>query len=132
MSSTSRTVSARLGDLPQALASGEASPAATARSRSIPWGMDDLAVAGSHGFDIWIPGRRSVSNERLDRFADLIESVTRVLRAEVASIPGSLVEPKVDWGKGRSAPEVEKRQAPATQYQPSVDEVRQFRSVLAT
>lgn len=69
----------------------------TGRDREVAqhlMGMDDLAVAGSHGFDIWIPGRGSVFNERLDQFTELIESVTEVLGAELASIPGALVEPK--------------------------------------
>jgi len=57
-------------------------------------GIDDLIVAGSHGFDIG--GRRdaTVRYEAVTGFDELLSTVTDRLRAEVEPIPGALVEPK--------------------------------------
>lgn len=57
-------------------------------------GVDDLVVAGSHGFDIWSPGGGAIEREEGTGFADLIQSVTDTLREGVASANGALVEPK--------------------------------------
>jgi trehalose 6-phosphate phosphatase len=57
-------------------------------------GIDDLVVAGSHGFDIWSPRQGVISKDPAAGFEDLIAAVADRLRAEVGSIPGVAVEPK--------------------------------------
>jgi trehalose 6-phosphate phosphatase len=57
-------------------------------------GIEDLVVAGSHGFDIWRPETGTVEREEGAGFEDLVERVTARLREEVGSIDGALIEPK--------------------------------------
>ena len=57
-------------------------------------GIDDLIVAGSHGFDIWSPAGGEVQREEGEEFADLLEEVEARLREELGAIDGALVEPK--------------------------------------
>ncbi|NMI01711.1 trehalose-phosphatase [Pseudonocardia acidicola] len=57
-------------------------------------GIDDLVVAGSHGFDIWSPKEGTIQHDAASGFEDLIEKVTDRLRAEAGSIPGVVIEPK--------------------------------------
>src|SRR5436190_1657105 len=57
-------------------------------------GVDDLIVAGSHGFDIWSPHAGTIEHQGGGGFDALIERVTARLREEAAGIEGSLVEPK--------------------------------------
>jgi trehalose 6-phosphate phosphatase len=57
-------------------------------------GIDDLVVAGSHGFDIWSPEAGTVEREEGAGFAELLGKVTDRLHEEVDSVPGALVEPK--------------------------------------
>jgi trehalose 6-phosphate phosphatase len=57
-------------------------------------GIDDLTVAGSHGFDIWSPREGTITHDIASGFEDLIAEVTERLRAEVGSIRGVTVEPK--------------------------------------
>lgn len=69
----------------------------TGRDRAVVqqlMGIDDLVVAGSHGFDIWSPRKGSVFNDTVAGFADLVATVTDRLRTAVGSIPGAMVEPK--------------------------------------
>jgi trehalose-phosphatase len=54
-------------------------------------GIDGIAYAGSHGFDIAGPGFR---HEAGDGIPERIESAARALRRELAGIEGVLVEPK--------------------------------------
>lgn len=56
-------------------------------------GVDDLVVAGSHGFDIWTPQQGSISDDRVSGFLDLIAEVTDRLRDDVGSIPGCRSNP---------------------------------------
>jgi trehalose 6-phosphate phosphatase len=56
--------------------------------------VDDLVVAGSHGFDIWSPEGGRIEREEGTGFADLLESVTDTVREGVASVNGALVERK--------------------------------------
>ena len=57
-------------------------------------GIDDLVVAGSHGFDIWSPREGTITHDVASGFEDLIAKVTERLRAGVGSIRGVTVEPK--------------------------------------
>src|SRR3989440_1806101 len=57
-------------------------------------GLDNLIVAGDHGFDIWSPTGGSMQREEGASFEGLLREVEAKLRAELANIPGALVEPK--------------------------------------
>ena len=57
-------------------------------------GIDDLVVAGSHGFDIWSPQEGHIGTDPAAGSEDLVARVSDRLRAEVGSIPGVTVEPK--------------------------------------
>jgi trehalose 6-phosphate phosphatase len=57
-------------------------------------GVDDLIVAGSHGFDIWSPREGTLEHDAGGGFEELIERVTARVREEADPIEGSLVEPK--------------------------------------
>jgi trehalose 6-phosphate phosphatase len=57
-------------------------------------GIDDLIVAGSHGFDIWSPSGGTIQREEGGGFGDLLEEVKTRLREETGPIDGALVEPK--------------------------------------
>src|SRR2546429_6394397 len=57
-------------------------------------GLDNLVVAGDHGFDIWSPTGGSIQREEGASFEGLLREVEAKLRAELANIPGALVEPK--------------------------------------
>jgi trehalose 6-phosphate phosphatase len=57
-------------------------------------GLDNLVVAGSHGFDIWSPDEGTVEHDAGSGFEELLEEVKEKLREETAPIEGSSVEPK--------------------------------------
>jgi trehalose 6-phosphate phosphatase len=57
-------------------------------------GVDDLIVAGSHGFDIWSPAGGTIEREEGSRFGGLLDEVRERLRTETGTIRGALVEPK--------------------------------------
>ena len=57
-------------------------------------GVDDLVVAGSHGFDIWSPEGGAIEHQAAAGSEELLERVTARLRDELDSIDGALVEPK--------------------------------------
>ncbi|HZJ05352.1 MAG TPA: trehalose-phosphatase [Nocardioidaceae bacterium] len=57
-------------------------------------GVDDLVVAGSHGFDIWSPSEGTIAHDAGAGFGDLIADATDRLRAALGSVPGVVVEPK--------------------------------------
>jgi trehalose 6-phosphate phosphatase len=57
-------------------------------------GVDDLIVAGSHGFDIWSPDEGTIQHEAGEGTEGLIDEVEARLREEIEPIEGSLVEPK--------------------------------------
>lgn len=57
-------------------------------------GVDDLAVAGSHGFDIWSPEHGEIEHPRSLDFEALVSEVTERLTDEVGAIDGVLIEPK--------------------------------------
>src|SRR5947207_3883924 len=56
--------------------------------------LDNLIVAGDHGFDIWSPTGGSIQREEGSSFEDLLQEVEARLRAELADLSGALVEPK--------------------------------------
>jgi trehalose 6-phosphate phosphatase len=57
-------------------------------------GIDDLVVAGSHGFDIWSPDAGSIERQEGVAHEGLLAEVTRWLHDELDAIPGALVETK--------------------------------------
>jgi trehalose 6-phosphate phosphatase len=57
-------------------------------------GIDDLVVAGSHGFDIWSPEQGTIEHDAAGGYEDLLAAVTRRLRDGLAPIEGAIVEPK--------------------------------------
>jgi trehalose 6-phosphate phosphatase len=57
-------------------------------------GVDDLIVAGSHGFDIWSPAGGEIQREEGAGFGDVLDEVKERLRVETDSIEGALIEPK--------------------------------------
>jgi trehalose 6-phosphate phosphatase len=57
-------------------------------------GVDDLIVAGSHGFDIWSPTGGEIQREEGEEFRGLLQGVEARLRKELGEIEGALVEPK--------------------------------------
>jgi len=57
-------------------------------------GVDDLVVAGSHGFDIWSPEGGAIEHQAAAGSEELLERVTSRLRDELDPIDGALIEPK--------------------------------------
>ena len=57
-------------------------------------GVDDLVVAGSHGFDIWSPEEGTLEHEGSAGFEDLLQEVTTRICGEAGAIEGALIEPK--------------------------------------
>jgi len=57
-------------------------------------GLDDLVIAGSHGFDIHDPARGVVEHEASRGWEDLVAEVTERVRTAAAGIEGTQVEPK--------------------------------------
>lgn len=57
-------------------------------------GLDNLIVAGSHGFDIWSPEEGKIERDGDDDFDELLDGVKERLREEVEPIEGTSVEPK--------------------------------------
>lgn len=57
-------------------------------------GVDDLVVAGSHGFDIWSPTAGQIAHDVLDDFTGLITEITDLLRTRLAELDGVTIEPK--------------------------------------
>lgn len=57
-------------------------------------GLDNLIVAGSHGFDIWSPSGGAIQKEHGGEFAEVLEAVKQQLHEVMDPIEGALVEPK--------------------------------------
>lgn len=57
-------------------------------------GLDDLAYAGSHGFDISGPGGLRIEHEQGAAFSAAVERAAERLEAGLDGIEGALVEPK--------------------------------------
>lgn len=57
-------------------------------------GIDDLVVAGSHGFDIWSPDQGEMEHDAGSGFEELLDGINARLSDEVDPIEGAAVEPK--------------------------------------
>jgi alpha,alpha-trehalase len=57
-------------------------------------GVEDLIVAGSHGFDIWSPSGGAIQRLEGTEFDALLADVTAQLRSGLGSVRGALIEPK--------------------------------------
>ena len=57
-------------------------------------GLDELIVAGSHGFDIWSPSGGAIQRQEGGEFDALLAQVTEKLRTVLGSVNGALIEPK--------------------------------------
>ena len=57
-------------------------------------GLDNLVVAGSHGFDIWSPEEGTIEHDAGSGYEELLEEVKARIQEEVGSIEGASVEPK--------------------------------------
>ena len=57
-------------------------------------GVDDLVVAGSHGFDIWSPEGGAIEHQAAAGSEELLERVSSRLRDELDPIEGALIEPR--------------------------------------
>src|ERR1700694_2021286 len=57
-------------------------------------GLDNLIVAGDHGFDIWSPTGGSIQHEEGTSFQGLLQEVEAKLHATLSNISGTLIEPK--------------------------------------
>ena len=57
-------------------------------------GLDNLIVAGSHGFDIWSPDEGKIQHDAAAESGPLLEDVKNRLEDETAQFEGASVEPK--------------------------------------
>ena len=57
-------------------------------------GLDNLIVAGSHGFDIWSPEEGTIEHDAASGYEELLDEIKSRLREEVEGIEGASVEPK--------------------------------------
>jgi trehalose 6-phosphate phosphatase len=57
-------------------------------------GLDNLIVAGSHGFDIWTPVEGTIEHDAGSGYEELLDEIKARLGEEVGSIEGASVEPK--------------------------------------
>ena len=57
-------------------------------------GLDNLIVAGSHGFDIWSPDEGKIEIEGGEDFEGMIEDVKARVNEELGGVEGASVEPK--------------------------------------
>ncbi len=90
-------MSASMREVVQALAQRCSVCVVSGRDRPVVqqlMGLDNLVVAGSHGFDIWSPQEGTIAHAAAADFDELVSEVTDRLRVEVESIPGAVVEPK--------------------------------------
>jgi trehalose 6-phosphate phosphatase len=55
-------------------------------------GVDDLVVAGSHGFDIWRPDAGTLEHEASSGFDALLARVTNRVQDEAGAIEGALID----------------------------------------
>lgn len=79
-------------------------------------GLENLIVAGDHGFDIWSPTGGPIQREEGTSFKSQLRDVEAKLQTELANIPGILIEPK------KSSVAIHFRLVPGEQ-QPRVKEI---------
>jgi hypothetical protein len=92
-------------------------------------GIDDLIVAGSHGFDPWSPSDRTLEHEAGNGFEELIERVTELVREEERDL---LLVGRVAIFVGRvDDPEVGRRRTSGWFALDSIEEVERFLDILA-
>lgn len=68
-------------------------------------GIDNLVVAGSHGFDIWAPTTGTVARDASLGFEDLVDGALAAYPGQLKITPGKMVyevQPKIDWDKGKA------------------------------
>jgi len=90
-------ISVAMRDVVRALAKRTTVCVVSGRDRPVVqdlMGVDDLVVAGSHGFDIWSPEAGTLEHEASSGSEELVEQLTARLREEVDGIQGAVVEPK--------------------------------------
>jgi trehalose 6-phosphate phosphatase len=90
-------ISDSMRDVLRALASRCAVCVVSGRDRTVVqelMGVDDLVVAGSHGFDIWSPEAGTLEHKAGSAQVGLIEQVTEELGQAVGGLPGVAIEPK--------------------------------------
>jgi hypothetical protein len=83
-------------------------------------GVNDLVVAGGHGFDIWSPNEGEIQHDAASGFSDVVEATYR-LRAGVGWIPGVVVERRgprsrctTSWSTRTSVTDLPRRRAPCS------------------
>ncbi|MGB3635383.1 MAG: trehalose-phosphatase, partial [Rubrobacteraceae bacterium] len=57
-------------------------------------GLNNLVVAGSHGFDIWSPEEGTIEHDAGGGYEELLDETKARLKEEVGSIEGASIEPK--------------------------------------
>lgn len=57
-------------------------------------GIEDLIVAGSHGFDIWSPDGGQIEHAVGVEYGELMTQVRQQVEAELTGVDGAIVEPK--------------------------------------
>ena len=91
------TISPRMRNVVSSLASRCPVCVVSGRDRRVVqelMGVDDLVVAGSHGFDIWSPRLGTIAHDAASGFEDLLARVTLELEDALAPIEGAVIEPK--------------------------------------
>jgi trehalose 6-phosphate phosphatase len=90
-------ISERMRDAVRRLAARRTVCVVSGRDRPVVqelMGVDDLVVAGSHGFDIWSPQAGTMHHDAATGFEDLLDRVTSQLEQALAPIDGVVIEPK--------------------------------------
>jgi trehalose-phosphatase len=90
-------ISASMREAVQRLAERVPVIVASGRDREVVqrlMGLDNLIVAGDHGFDIWSPTSGTITREEGGAFVGLLQEVKAKLELELANTPGVLIEPK--------------------------------------
>ncbi len=57
-------------------------------------GLDNLIVAGSHGFDIWSPDEGKIQHDASAGSEELLQEVEYRMRDETKAFEGAVIEPK--------------------------------------
>jgi len=90
-------ISADMRDAVQRLARRYSVCIVSGRDRNVVqqlMGLQELIVAGSHGFDIWSPAGEAIERLEGTEFDALLAQVTAQLRSRLGSVGGALIEPK--------------------------------------